>query len=81
MEIGEPLAILGIEEEMREEEVKELEWFFDRYIERMVTEDIVGSIAARLGEVDLEELAEDAHVHGQFDEEEEFVVRNFKYMF
>jgi hypothetical protein len=81
LEIGEPLAMLGIEEEMREQEDKELVWFFNKYVERMVTEDIVQSILGRMMDVDLEELAEEAHQKNEFDEAEEFVIKNFKYMF
>ena len=78
LEISEPISMLCIEQEMRKEEAQELEWFFDKYVERQITEQFVESIAARIQDPDLEFLADQAHIHDKYQQPNQAFVKEFQ---
>lgn len=78
IEIGEPLSMLMIEEELQIVEQKELNNFFGKYLERLLTEEITQQIINNIYDDDLEEKADEAHQRNKFDEADNKILQNFK---
>jgi hypothetical protein len=78
LEIGEPLSMLMIEEELQQVEQKELDSFFGKYLERLLTEEITQRIVDNIYDDDLEEKADEAHQRNRFDDADKATLQNFK---